>query len=477
MSELKNKAILGVAWNLAEKFATKGVTVITTLLLAWFLTPNDYALIAMLTVFITLSTALVDAGIGQALIRMPDVKDEDLNTAFFINIALSGLIYLFCYIAAPYIAIFYNEPLLTSLVRIVTLSLFFQSVIVVPKSLLVKKLNFKAQLKIVLPAAVISSGAAILLAYLKFGVWALIFQMLIMHAVQAVCYWIISVWRPKFQLSYSSVKKLAGFSSFVVLDSLFAIPFANMYLIVLPKFFAASLLGYYYFAQKIKGILLDLFIGAIQTVTYPALSQIQQDNTRLKTGYRKIVRITTFLVFPLLLFTAAIANLIFDILLPEKWQGAVLYLQLMLVASMLYPLHSINLNILKVKGRADLFFYVGLFKKAVGTIVFVFTIQYDIVTVLIGQIIVSKINYLPNAYYSNKLIGYTLKEQLADFIPALIITSFIAAAVYSMQSKLALTPILELAVLMVFAPLVYLIVSYVTKLKAFTETINLVMRK
>lgn len=477
MTGIAKKAVSGLLWNLAEKFATKGVTVITTLLLAWFLTPNDYALIAMLTVFIALSTALVDAGIGQALIRMPDVKDEDLNTAFFINIALSGLIYLLCYIAAPYIATFYDEPLLTSLVRIVTLSLFFQSVIVVPKSLLVKKLNFKAQLKIVLPAAFISSGAAILLAYLKFGVWALIFQMLIMHAVQALCYWIISVWRPKFQLSYSSVKKLAGFSSFVVLDSLFAIPFANMYLIVLPKFFAASLLGYYYFAQKIKGILLDLFIGAIQTVTYPALSQIQQDNARLKTGYRKIVRITTFLVFPLLLFTAAIANLIFDILLPEKWQGAVLYLQLMLVASVLYPLHSINLNILKVKGRADLFFYVGLFKKAVGIIVFVFTIQYDIVTVLIGQIIVSKINYLPNAYYSNKLIGYTLKEQLADFIPALIITSFIAAAVYSMQSKLALTPILELAVLMVFAPLVYLVAGYVTKLKAFTETINLVMRK
>ena len=477
MTGIAKKAVSGLLWNLAEKFATKGVTVITTLLLAWFLTPNDYALIAMLTVLIAHSTALVDKSIGQALIRMPDVKDEDLNTAFFINIALSGLIYLLCYMAAPYIATFYDEPLLTSLIRIVTLSLFFQSVIVVPKSLLVKKLNFKAQLKIVLPAAFISSGAAILLAYLKFGVWALIFQMLIMHAVQALCYWIIGVWRPKFQLSYSSVKKLAGFSGFVVLDSLFAIPFANMYLIVLPKFFAASLLGYYYFAQKIKDILLDLFIGAIQTVTYPALSQIQQDNARLKTGYRKIVRITTFLVFPLLLFTAAIANLIFDILLPEKWQGAVLYLQLMLVASVLYPLHSINLNILKVKGRADLFFYVGLFKKAVGIIVFVFTIQYDIVTVLIGQIIVSKINYLPNAYYSNKLIGYTLKEQLADFIPTLIITSFIAAAVYSMQGKLALTPILELTAFIVLAPLVYLVAGYVTKLKAFTETINLVMRK
>lgn len=477
MTSIASKAVSGLLWNLAEKFFTKGVIVITTLLLAWFLTPNDYALIAMLTVFIALSTALVDAGIGQALIRMPDVKDVDLNTAFFMNIALSGFIYLLCYVSAPYIAIFYDEPLLTSLVRIVTLSLFFQSVIVVPKSLLVKKLNFKAQLKIVLPAAFISSGAAILFAYLKFGVWALILQMLIMHVVQALCYLVVSVWRPKFQLSYNSVKRLARFSSFVVLDSLFAIPFANMYLIVLPKFFAASLLGYYYFAQKIKGILLDLFIGAIQSVTYPALSQIQQDNTRLKTGYRKIVRITTFLVFPLLLFTAALANLIFNILLPEKWQGAVLYLQLMLLASVLYPLHSINLNILKIKGMADLFFYVGLFKKVVGVVMFVYTIQYDIITVLIGQIIVSKINYLPNAYYSNKLIGYTLKEQLADFIPALIITSFIAAVVYSIQGKFAITPIWELVVFIVLAPLAYLMLGYITKQKAFTETINLVIRK
>ena len=477
MSELKSKAIFGFLWNLAEKFATKGVTVITTLLLAWFLTPNDYALIAMLTVFIALSTALVDAGIGQALIRLPNIKPEDLNTAFYTNIILSGILYLVCYLAAPYIAIFYAEPLLTSLVRVVTLSLFFQSIVVVPKSILVKSLNFKTQLTVILPAAIISSMAAIIFAYLNFGVWALIYQMLIMHAVQAMCYWYINIWRPKWQFSCVSLKKLASFSTFIVLDSLFAIPLANMYLIILPKFFSITLLGFYYFSQKIKTILLDLFVGTIQSVTYPALCNIQHDDKRLKIGYRKIIRVTTFLVFPLLLCTAALTDLVFQVILPSKWQGAVFYLQLMLMAAVLYPLHLINLNILKVKGRADLYFSVGLIKKLVGVVVLFYTIQFDIETVIIGQIVVSKLNYFPNAYYSKQLINYGIREQLIDFIPALLISAGVSATVYYLQLQLSYSAILELISFIVFSIFLYLSISYIFKIKGLEDTIELIFRR
>ena len=217
---MTHKAVHGILWNLLEKFATKGVGIITTLLLAWFLTPDDYALIAMLTVFIALSAAIVDSGIGQALIRMPKANKVDLNTAFFLSIALSAVIYLACYIAAPYIATFYAEPKLTSLVRVVTLSVFFQSVIVVPKSLLMTRLNFKTQLTVVLPSALVSSSSAILLAYLDYGAWALICQIVIMYAVQAICYWYINIWRPSLSISYQSAKKILSFSIFIILFSI-----------------------------------------------------------------------------------------------------------------------------------------------------------------------------------------------------------------------------------------------------------------
>jgi O-antigen/teichoic acid export membrane protein len=209
MSSLKLKVISNVVWNLAEQMFTKGFAIVTTIVLAWFLVPEDYALVAMLTVFISLSTALVDAGLGQALIRQLKVSKLDLNTVFYTNLGLSIFLYFLLYGLAPLIADFYSEERLIDLIRVVSLSIFFQAFIVIQKTVLTRALNFKLQLRAVLPAAILSSILAVLLAYLGYGVWALIFQILFNSVFLAIFYWLLKLWRPSFQFSFLTLKSLS----------------------------------------------------------------------------------------------------------------------------------------------------------------------------------------------------------------------------------------------------------------------------
>jgi len=477
MLNLKSQTFSNLIWNFAEQFLSKGIVIITTLVLAWFLVPNDYALIAMLAVFISLSSALVDAGFGVALIRKLDVSDIELNTVFFINIVLAVVVYLTVFFLAPLIATFYSEPRLIDLIRVVSISVFFQSLTIVPKVILTRELNFKLQLKVVLPASFLSSLIAILLAYYGYGVWALIFQILANSFFLFVFYWLLRLWKPSFSFSFGVLKELWHFARYIVVDSAVAIPFQNMYFIALAKFFTPDLVGLYFFAGKVKDMLVGLVVSSVQTVTYPVLAKIQEDQSRLKQGFRQIISATTFLVFPMMFFLAALAPVLFEVFLPEKWHGAAVYLQLMCLAALLYPLHAINLNILKVKGRSDLVLYVGMVKKIITIGIFIFTLQYGIIEIIIGQIVASVINYLPNAYYSSTLINYSIKEQLIDFLPTLIISGLVAVLIYYLQIWLSWEPVVELVVFGSLGSILYFIGAYLLRLHAYNLVYELLHEK
>lgn len=477
MSSLRDKTFINIIWNFSEQIFSKGFVFLTTVVLAWFLVPEDYALVAMLAVFISLSTVLVDAGLSQALIRQLKVSKLDLNTVFYTNLGLSVFLYFLLYGLAPLIADFYSEERLVELIRVVSLSVFFQAFIVVQKTVLSRALNFKLQLKVVLPAAILSSILAILLAYLGYGVWALIFQILFNSVFLAIFYWLLRMWRPSLQFSFLSLKLLWGFSRFIVIDSLMSVPFKNMYLIVLPKYFAAGPVGLYFLSEKIKEVITMLIIQSVQSVAYPVLSQIQDDNVRLKQGYRKVISAATFLTFPVTFFVATLSPVVLEVFLPEEWFGAVIYLQLMCFALILYPLNSLNLNVLKVKGRSDLVFYVGIYKKLVAISIFAYTVQFGIYEVLVGQIISSLINYIPNAYYSNKLINYSIKEQIQDFLPNMMLSGAIASLIFYLQFSLYFSPIIELFSLMILAAGLYLISAYLLRLHGFELIQDLCMKK
>ena len=387
MPRIEKNVVVALGWNLLTLVIARGTSVVSTLVLAWFLAPDEFASIAMISVIIQVSHFLTDAGFSEALIRKKEITQDELSSVFYTNIFLGLLLYLIIFGIAPGVAIFYEQESLEQLIKFTGLSIFFQGLSTVPKTILTKKLKFKDQLYITIPAVSISAILAVVLAYYEYGAWALAAQILCNSVLSALLYWCFTDWKLTFTYSFKAIKSLFRFSSYIILARVIHIPFQNMYLIVLPKFFSTTLVGLYFFAERIKETLINLLVQAVVTVTYPELAKDQNNNKKLKAHYRKIVLLTTFITFPLLVIIASLCPLLFEVFFPDKWFKASDYLMLMCFASILYPLHSINVNILKVKGRSDLLFFIGLIKKLVTLSIFIFTIQYDIEVVIYGQIV------------------------------------------------------------------------------------------
>lgn len=469
---LTNKAITGFLWNFAEQISKRGIGIVITLLLARFLVPEDYGLVAMMAVFIGVANSLMDSGFMQALIRKKDADQIDFNTAFYTNLALGVLAYILLFSAAPYIASFYEEPDLIELVRVAGITILINSSQLVQSAILNRALNFKAQMKASIPASIISGTIAVLLAYIGWGVWALIAQMLISAFFITLFLWKMKLWRPTLAFSRQSLNEMFGFGSKLLLSGLLDTIFRNIYVVVIAKLFSATIAGHYSFAENIKNLVISQIVNSISAVTYPTLAILQDDDIQLKVGYRKVILITTFLLFPAMSFLAALAEPLFSVLLPDQWLPAVFYLQLMCIAGLFYPLHAINLNILKVKGRSDLFLYLEILKKILIVLILFFSVQYGVVGLLIGQIIGSVLTYLPNSYFTNELIGYSVREQIKDFLPNLLLSGTIAGIIYVAGSMSGLPALTELIMFGIAAMILYLLGAYALKLQALTQTLE-----
>lgn len=477
MATLREKTLTGVAWNLAEQFAVKGISILVTLLLAYFLSPEDFGLMAMMTVFISIASSLMDSGFRQALIRLPDATQVDFNTAFYANILLGFTSYLILFLAAPLISGFYDETRLTTLIRVAGLVVIINTFQVVQYACLSRVMNFKVQFRAAFPASLISAVIAVGMAYLGFGVWALITQMLISNLIVAIFLWLQNLWRPTLEWSADSLKSMYHFGYKLFLSGLLDTGFKNMYVVVIAKLFTTSIAGLYFFADRIKELLIYQLVGAIQKVTYPALATIQNDKQRLKQGYRKIIAVSGFIIFPLVLFFAALVEPIFHLLLPEKWWSSILYIQLMCIASVLVPIHSVNLNILKVLGRSDLFLGLEIVKKIVAVMIFLLSFRYGVVGILMGQILSSVLAYLPNSYFSKQLVNYPVTEQLRDFLPGLFLAALIAFLLWIAQENLYWIEFIELLVLSSVGLLLYLMLAKLFQIQGFEATYKIFKEK
>ncbi|MBP1910301.1 lipopolysaccharide biosynthesis protein [Methanolobus bombayensis] len=474
---LAQKTTTGILWNFAEQLSKRGIGIVVTLLLARFLAPDDYGLVAMMAVFLAIADSIMDLGFNQALIRKKEATDSDFSTAFYTNLALGGLSYLLLFISAPFIAMFYEEPRLVILVRVVGIVILINSFQIVQSAILSRNLNFKAQLKAAVPATFISGLFAVIMAYIGFGVWSLVAQMIISSLVLTVFLWSMNIWRPTFVFSKEALAEMFGFGSKIFLSGLLDTIFRNIYLVVIAKIFTATIAGHYFFASKIRDLILNQLVNSIQTVTYPALATLQEDDIRLKAGYRKIIQVTTFCLFPIMAIVAALAEPFFTVFLNDQWLPAVPYLQLMCISGLMQPLHSINLNILKVKGRSDLFLYLEIVKKVFIVVVLSISIQFGVIGILVGNIITSILSYLPNSYYSGQLINYPAREQIRDFSPGLLLSGFIALMVYFAVSISTMHALIELLFFGIIAFSMYLIASYAFKLEALKFARQLVKDK
>jgi len=362
---LKNKTVKGVAWSAVEKFSGHGIQFLVTLIIARVLSPKDFGLVGMLSVFIAISKALVDGGFSSALIRKQDRTEADNCTAFFFNITISVVLYVFLFAIAPKVADFYNEPQLKVLMQVLCLIIIINSFGAVQRALYTATFNFKTQAKASVIASLLSGFVGILMAYKGFGVWSLVGQQLLNSFFCVTLFWLYSSWRPHLYFSMSSFRKLFSFGSNLMLSTLINAVYGNLYQIVIGKYFSASSLGHFSQSKHITHLPSANITGILDRVAYPTLSSIQNDSQRLSTSYRLFIRVSAFVVFPLMCGLGAISRPLVEVVLGEKWLFTSVLMVPMCFSLMWYPVHAINLDLLKVKGRSDLFLKLEIIKKII----------------------------------------------------------------------------------------------------------------
>lgn len=427
---LKNKTKKGLAWSMIERFATQGVQFLFGIILARLLSPDDYGVIAMPLVFLAIAQCIIDSGFSTALIRKPELTEDDLSTAFYFNIGIGILCYAVLFFTSPLIADFYHTPILSSLLKVTALAVLFNPLCAVQQAILTRKIDFKTQAIVSLSGAVVSGIVGLYMAYNGFGVWSLVFQQVGGYIMRTILLWVLGKWKPKRKWSWESFHYLWGFGSKMLGSGLLDTIYNNIYPIVIGKYFSAQDLGNYTRAQQFSSLPSSNVTGVLQRVTFPVLSSIQNEDERLAKNYRKILKLSAFLVFPMMLMLSAIANPLVRILLTDKWIGCVILLQIICFQMMWYPIHAINLNLLTVKGRSDLFFRLEVLKKIIGVCIMCITIPNGIIWMVSGGIVSSMISLVINTYYTGKLIQVGYLKQMRDLLPIFGISLFMWFCVF-----------------------------------------------
>lgn len=473
---LRSKTVKGVVWSSIERFSTQGVQFLIMIIMARLLTPKDYGLIGMLAIFLAVAQSLIDSGFSQALIRKQDRTDVDNSTVFYFNIVVSSALYLILFIAAPFVADFYNQPELTSVMRVVCLGVILNSLAVVQRALLTVRIDFKTQAKASLSAAVISGCIGIVLAYCGFGVWSLVVQQLLNLSVNTLLLWIFSKWRPIAVFSWKSFHELFAFGSKLLASGLLDTLYRNIYPIVIGKLFSASSLGHYTRAQQFSEFPSSNVTGIIQRVTYPILCGIQDETERLEAVYRKFLKLSAFIIFPLMIGLSAVARPFIDIALGTQWGFCGQLLQIICFAMMWYPIHAINLNLLQVKGRSDLFLRLEIIKKILGITVLCITAPFGLIVMCYGQIFNSIVALVINTYYTGKLINIGFIRQMKDLLPTILLSLTMFGAILLVNGFIEAN-MHRLIIGVLVGIIVYATGSYIFKFKELQTLFSLIKRK
>jgi O-antigen/teichoic acid export membrane protein len=431
--ELKKQTIHGATWSAIDNVASSGITFLVGIVLARILTPTEFGIAGMIAIFIAVSNSIVESGFSAALIRKISANEKDYNTVFYFNLLVGIVLFTLLYVCAPLISRFFKEPLLISVTRVIGTVIILNAFGIIQRTILVKQIDFKTQAKISVIASVVSGIVGIGMALMGFGVWSLVGQQVSRQLFNSLLLWLYNQWRPSWVFSTKSLKDLFGFGSKLLLSGLINTIYNNIYYVIIGRFYSADQLGQYTRAEQFNSIFSSNLTNVVQRVSYPALCHIQDEEERLREAYRKVIKTTMLITFACMLGLAAVAKPLILTLIGEKWLPAVAYLQILCFSGMLYPLHAINLNILQVKGRSDLFLKLEIIKKIIGVVPIVLGIFYGIEAMLLCGVLTSIICYFLNSYYSARLINYSTKNQVEDIMPALCVSLIVAAIMWSLS--------------------------------------------
>lgn len=478
MSEqtLKQATTKGLFWSSVERFSNQGVQFVFSIILARLLSPSDYGIIAMVTIFFAVAQSFVDSGFGSALVRKKDRTETDMSTCFYFNIVVGGVCYLTLFFFSPFIASFYSQPILIPIVRILGLNIIFNSLCIVQGTQFIFKIDFKSIAKISLICSILSGILGVVLANLGYGIWALVWQGVFSTFLRMILLWIFSGWFPKQRFSWTSFYYLFGYGSKLLLSYLIGTIYENIYPIVIGKFYSSTQLGNYSRALGWGQLPSSNITSVLQRVTFPVLSEMQGEEQRISSNYRRLIRLSAFITFPLMVVMAAMAAPLIKVVLTDKWDGCIPYLQLICFALMWYPVHAINLNLLEVKGRSDLFLRLEIFKKIIGVVIICITIPFGVIAMCWGLIALSLISFFLNTYYTGKLIDVGYWTQVRDLVPLLFI-SFIAGLGSYMSVFFMSSELLKLLFGSSIGGIIYFFMAYLFARGDLMYIINIIRRK
>lgn len=476
-SSLNERTIVGLFWSFMDLMSRGGIQLGLQIILARLLLPDHFGLLGMVIVFITISTVVIDSGFSQALIRDKNTTQLDYTTVFYFNLFISLCVYGLLFAFAPSISAFYKEPQLVAIIRIISLVLIINSLGIIQRVKIIKKIDFKTLTKINVFSVVISGGITIAIALLGFGVWSLVMNMVLSALVQTILLWLYNKWIPSLSFSYHSFNKYFGFSSKLLVSSLIDTFYNNIFYVIIGKAFSTTQLGYYSNAVKFRDLAVLSISTAVERVSYPVLSSIQDDEIRLKLGFKKVIKTTAFVNFPIMVGLAAVAFPLFGLVIGDKWLPSVVYFQLLCIAGMFYPIHLLNLTILQVKGRSDLFLLIEVVKKVILTVLILLalTMKLGVIGLILAALLNSFISFFVNSYFSGTEIGYSTKEQLQDLLPTFMITVGMGVSVYCIGFILPANYFVKLVVQVGIGIIMYIVLCKILRVHELRRVYQIIL--
>lgn len=480
MSEnnLRKKTVSGLIWSASEVIASQAIKLIIQIVLARLLLPKDFGMIGMITIFIALSQSIIDSGFQNALIREKKNSQTDYSTVFIFNLIMSIVIYIALFLSAPAISNFYGETALIKILRVLGVVVIINSFGLVQRTQMTKRIDFKTQTKISLISSIVSGIIAIFTALLGFGVWSLVIQTVLAQLLQTIILIYFNKWRPSLVFSFESFSRLFSFGWKLLVSGLINTLYDNIFYVIIGKIFSVNQLGYYTNAQKLRDVASQSITTAVQKVSYPVLSSIKEESTKLKQVYKSIIKYSVMLTFPIMLGLAATAPRLIIIIFGKNWFHSIPILQILCIAGMLFPLHAINLNMLQVKGRSDLFLMLEIIKKMFGVLMIVVFLFFDfsITSLVWSTVVTSVVSYFINSYYSGKFLDYSTMEQLIDIFP-IALSAIIMSLIILVIGSLIGFSILGLIIQIIIGIISYILLCWIFRVSEMRMIINKIKEK
>ncbi|MEO6814163.1 MAG: lipopolysaccharide biosynthesis protein [Ginsengibacter sp.] len=474
-TKIKEQTISGILWSFVERFGSVILQFVANIALARLLLPSDFGLIGLILVFISISNTFVDGGMGSALIQKTDANEIDFSTIFYVNILISVFLFVILFFSAPYISLFYKEPLLKNLLRVVGLVLVLNALSIIQNVLLVKEINFKRLAFVNVLSTFLACVVSVASAFYGYGVWSLVIQMLGISLFKSIFLWAGSNWRPVLAFSISSAGSLINYGYKLLLSGLIDSIYTGLYSLVIGKRFSSEDLGYYTQAKKLEDAPGYTLAAIVNQVTFPIFVKLADDYNTLKKGVKSSLVSLAYINFPLMILLIVIGTPLFVILFTHKWDEAIPYFKLLCLSGMLLSTHSVNLNIFKAVGKTDVYLLSEISKKIVGIIAIFIGLKWGMIGIISSIVFTAFFSFIINAYYSGKTIDYGIKEQCMDLLPSFLLSIVVGLIVYYIFKLIEINMYLEVILQVFLYGLLYILSTKIFNFKSYT-TYNSILK-